>query len=190
MNNLSGLIVRALACAAVVASLSGCGTQSVQFQTSTNAESAPRIIAAEKKLESEFEKTSTMFLDAVVAGKPGVILGLWSKDGVVQGIDGPTTSGSQIKKQFDEKIGMYCLMFDTDCLRKQPGFERQYSYRDLLSKVTTRKVKRRVVRYPDGLMGELRVELDGGPVEEVRDRNPFEVAFAYENGEWKLATLP
>ena len=81
-------------------------------------------------------------------------------------------------------------MFDTACLRTLAGFERAYSYRDLFSKATTKKVECRMVRDGKVLVGEVHVELHGGPSDENKGATPLEFDFSYESGNWKLATLP
>jgi len=113
-----------------------------------------------------------------IDAKPDVIVGLWSQAGVTQGIDGPTISAREVRKQSREKSNIFCLMFDTACLRTLAGFERAYSYRDLFSKATTKKVECRMVRDGKVLVGEVHVELHGGPSDENKGATPLEFDFS------------
>src|SRR5690349_10436474 len=111
MNSLSGVVVRGLILAAVVTSLSS-WLQSAELASSIKDKGAVRCDSSGTNLESQFEKASNVFLDAIIAGQPDVILGLWPKDGVTQGIDGPDVTSREVRRDFDRKVGMFCLMFD------------------------------------------------------------------------------
>jgi hypothetical protein len=193
MNILLDAIARGLICAIVTASITACSsTQSGESSSSSERKPSVRNNDRAPNLESEFERVSNDFLSAIVTGRQDFILSLWSKKGVVQGIDGPLVSSREVRSDFAKKAGLFCLIFDTACLRALPGFERMYSYRDMLSKVATKEKKFQVIRYGKSLMGELRVELHGGVMDELEDivTNPLEFDFIHEDGEWKLATLP
>jgi hypothetical protein len=92
--------------------------------------------------------------------------------------------------EFQTKSRIFCLFFNTDCLRTRAGFERKYCYKDLLSKADARTVSYRTERDGKSLIGEMKVNLKGGPIEGLKAANPLEFDFQDENGHWKLVSLP
>ena len=143
-----------------------------------------------RNLKARLGKSGSALIDSILNENAEGIAALWSESGVAIGIDGPVLSTSEIKTEFQTKSKSFCLFFNTDCLRTQAGFEQKYCYRDLLSKAETRNVSYKVGRDGKSLIGEMRVDLKGGPVEMSRTANPLEFDFLYEDGRWKLVSLP
>ncbi len=143
-----------------------------------------------RNLEARLKKSGSVLIDSILNENLDGIAALWSESGVAVGIDGPVLSTSEIKAEFQTKSKSFCLFFNTDCLRTQAGFEKKYCYKDLLSKAETRNVSYRMNRDGKSLIGEMRVDLKGGPIEMSRAANPLEFDFLYENGHWKLVSLP
>src|SRR5437879_6559939 len=86
--------------------------------------------ARQEKLEQDLKTTGNKLLRIIENGDPQALSALCSKKGVVFGIDQPEISLREIQKQIRGKYGVYCLIFDTTCLRKHPAFQHRYAYRD------------------------------------------------------------
>ena len=143
-----------------------------------------------QSVEARLKKSGSVLIDSTINENTEGIVSLWSESGVAVGIDGPVLSTSEIKMEFQTKSRSFCLFFNTQCLRTQAGFERKYSYKDLLSKAETRAVSYRMQKDGKTLIGEMTVSLKGGPIESLKVVNPLEFDFQYENGHWKLVSLP
>jgi hypothetical protein len=143
-----------------------------------------------QNLEAGLKKGGSALIDSILNENAEGIVALWSASGVAVGIDGPVLSTSEIKMEFQTRSKSFCIFFNTDCLRTQAGFERKYCYKDLLSKAETRTVSYRMEKDGKSLIGEMSVNLRGGPIEPLKAANPLEFDFQYENGHWKLVSLP
>lgn len=168
-------------------------------QTTTanqNKEKAPARTASEEKLKQELELTGKRLLTIMEKGDPKELIALCSRSGVEFGIDWPPISLPNIRKQVEKKEGIYCVLFDTKCLRKEDEAfwgkegppEPIYSYRELFQKASSRDVKVFVLHEPT-LMGQVSVYLRGGPSDKLLE-NPKDFFFVYEDGKWKLAAVP
>ncbi len=127
---------------------------------------------------------------AIEIGNAEEFLSFCSRRGVVFGTDQPEIPLREMRKQIRGKYGIHCLLFDTSCLRKQVGFERRYSLRDLISAASKKELKVGIVREPGVFAGDVRIYLKGGPIENVPAMNPLEFQFFRERGFWKLGVVP
>jgi len=146
----------------------------------------------DEKLKQELGATAKKLVEAIEKGDPAEFLAFCSRRGVNFGTDEPDMPLGEIRKQIQGRYGVYCLLFDTACLRKQPGWEREYSYRELISMAAEREIKvsKEIVREPGGLPGDVLICLKGGPVEKVPHMNPLVFQFLRERGKWKLGANP
>lgn len=160
---------------------------------------APAITVSEEKLRRELERAAHKLIAIIEKGDPKELLSLCSRAGVAFGIDWPEISLEEIRKDIEKKEDIYCVLFDTECLRKWHDELRRkygaparteplYSYRELFAKASSREVKVFVLREPT-LGGQVSVYLKGGPAEEDPE-NPKYFGFAYEDGKWKLTAVP
>jgi hypothetical protein len=157
--------------------------------------------AAADELEKSLKVTVEEMLAILRDGGPATFLGLISRDGVTFGIDGPPIALSEMRRQFGVKGGTYCILFDTQCARRENERERAragvppprepiFSYRDLLKRATQRRVRVWVSRDRAGWWGEAIVTLGGDDTETVDSEDgSLNFEFAYEAGAWKLRAV-
>ena len=121
-------------------------------------------------LQRDLELEAERLLTVVENGDPKEVLLLMSTKGVVLGVDEPRIPLGAIRRQFDSKDGLYCALFDTQCLRKEDAAERAkagaplraeplYSYREILQKASARELKVSVSRISGLWSGYVTVDL-------------------------------
>ena len=74
---------------------------------------------AEEKLKRGLEKTANEFLVLLESGDPVDFSAVISRKGVVFGIEPPPISFRETQKQIKQKEGVYCLLFASECLRRE-----------------------------------------------------------------------
>jgi hypothetical protein len=185
LNLSRNILTLALICLSVLA-LSN--TRLFGAQANPTAKSPPRE-QTPKKLEEAVQK----FVDILEKGQPEDLLGIVSKDGVVFGIDSDPIPFLQIQTQIRQKKGVYCLLFDTDCLRSE---ELQYwkkakhsgnikaviSFREAIRSASSRKIN----VSPDGGVA-WNLKLEGSPAEGNMNATTF--GFDLELNTWKLTSI-
>jgi hypothetical protein len=160
----------------------------VSAQTSTTAKSPSRGEVL-KKLQETVQK----FMDILEKGQPEDFFGIASKDGVVFGIDSDPIPLLQIRAQIHQKKGVYCLLFDTDCLRNEEfqnwkkakhsgNIKAIISFREAIRSASSRKIN----VSPDGGV-TWNLKLDGNPAEGNMNATTF--GFALEQNMWKLTSV-
>jgi hypothetical protein len=146
------------------------------------------------------EETTQKFILAIRGGSPLELLGYWSDDGVSFGVDGDPVSKQQYREQVKQKGDLFCLFFDSGCLRRWANAARGgsskrganavlYSYRDLLtqSKAATPKVSQR--KEAGISAGDLKIRIENGDNLKGNEQTELEFAFALEKGTWKLTSV-
>jgi len=124
-----------------------------------------------------------------------------SREGVVFGLEPPAITSREIRKQFGQKTGVYCLLFDTRCFRTEDTAEREkaaapiraeplYSYRERVQKSPSRKVKIHVSSHEGHWIGQVTVLL-GSETDDasLSPKNILEFTFVLEEREWRLAAI-
>ena len=156
----------------------------------------------EDHLRRELEATAKRFLVIIEKGDPKEFPLLCSRKGVVFGIDQPEISLAAIRRQIDKKEGVYCLLFDTDCLRKDDAVlwgkegppartEPLYSYREIFRKTLPRELNASVSRISGVWSGYVTLALKRQPViQSGQVEKPLEFEFVYEKRQWKLVAIP
>lgn len=177
-------IALGVATVCLVVFIAGCEKESVARRT-TKASSV-----SELTLEQELKQVGEQLLEVIKTGNTDGFLRLCSKDGVSFGTDEANTPLEVLRREVQENRGAYCLLFDTDCLREQVGFENYFSFRQLVTEADRIEIKAYLVRGDDVLAGEVRIFLSGGPVTQVPDMNPLDFQFVREEGAWKLGAVP
>jgi len=94
-------------------------------------------------LEEELDRAASSAIAAIKSGEPEKLMPLLAAKGVVLGVDGPLVRLSSIREQMSARTGIYCVIFDSSCLRKEvnesrkkagatSGDEEIISFRDLV----------------------------------------------------------
>ena len=76
-------------------------------------------------LKTELDRASSAAVDAIRSGKPEKLLPLLAEKGVFLGVDGPLVSLTAIRKEMTNKTGIYCVIFDSTCLRREVNESRK-----------------------------------------------------------------
>jgi hypothetical protein len=144
--------------------------------------------------QTAVEKMANDFISLIEMGNPSRFTAYCSSHGVVFGVDPPPISVSRIQQDIDERRGIYCGLFNTECLRKEDAQDRAragappsrvqlFSYRERLSKMVNRQV---IVS--DSSRGTVSVAVTS-PGRGL-SQEPMEFYFRLENGTWKLSDIP
>jgi len=97
--------------------LCGCPARGISVQSPSTQERVP----------AGLKEAVDKFMAILEKGQPDGLFGLASSEGVVFGIESDPMPVSRVRDELRKKEGIYCLLFDTDCLRKetlQEGSER------------------------------------------------------------------
>lgn len=167
-----------------------------------NSEMQPLRDPAEQsngQLELALKNTTERLLTILERGEPREVISLISSKGVVFGLEPPPVASTEIRKQFAAKTGVYCLLFDTECLRKEDRAEREKagaptrvtplsSYRERVQKASHRKVRSQLIQQEGRWAGHVTVLLESPANDDnISPENSIEFEFVFEEGEWHLA---
>jgi hypothetical protein len=166
----------------------------------SNANHSNSRVFAGPDATPSFEDTTQEFILAIRQGSPLELLGYWSDEGVSFGVDGDPVSKQNYRDQVKQKGDLFCLFFDSDCLRHWANTARGghgkrianavlYSYRDMLTqaKSATPKVSQ---RKEGGIsVGDLKIRIENGNKLKGNEQTELEFAFALEKGTWKLTSV-
>lgn len=152
---------------------------------------------SESKLRADLQQTVGKLLATLERGQPQDLLPLCSRFGVVFGVDVPAVPPATIRKEIEQKVGVYCGLFESECLRREnasarakagapPISEPIYSYRDRLLKASAREVKIAISRQGSSWVSDVTVTLKG----DVQPHEPIAFEFMCEHGQWKLNAVP
>lgn len=111
-------------------------------------------VANEASLKADLKETGGKLVQVLRVGKAEDFLDFCSKNGVIFGIDQPEIAVREMRRQIRQKRGVYCLLFDTNCLQKEKGFESSFSYRQLLSESTEQEIKVGLIQEKSVLRGK------------------------------------
>jgi hypothetical protein len=70
-------------------------------------------------LEQELSNTASQAIAAIKSGKPENLMPFFAAKGVYLGVDGPLVSLRSLHEQMSARTGVYCLLFDSLCLKKE-----------------------------------------------------------------------
>ena len=70
-------------------------------------------------LEQELNGAASAAITAIKSGSPERLMPLFATKGVFLGVDGPLVRLSSIRKQLATRTGIYCVIFDSTCLREE-----------------------------------------------------------------------
>ncbi len=76
-------------------------------------------------LQQELGRASSAAIDAIKSGKPDKLMPLLATRGVFLGTDGPLVSLSAIHKEMSARTGIYCVIYDSACLKKEVNVSRK-----------------------------------------------------------------
>jgi hypothetical protein len=152
------------------------------------------------ELQASLESTAAGFVRALEKRDATALLFLFSRDGVIFEIDGPTVPLAFLKKTFSEKRSYYCLFFDTTCMRAEnaemrkrlhakPSSSPEYCYRDRILRSPDHHVKVFVNTSGKETWGQISVYV----INEDRERTlgaevQLDFMLSIENNLWKIVS--
>jgi hypothetical protein len=110
----------------------------------------------------------------------------FSKKGVVFGIDSDPISSQVIRNRMKKNEQLYCLFFDTQCLRRDPSFQKQFSLRDSLLNGKTNHWQVTINQQSQSPVGEVRLFVEGNPNRSQTGDEFCNLTYKFEGGTWKI----
>lgn len=110
----------------------------------------------------------------------------FSNSGVVFGIESDPISLQIIRKRMKKNEQLYCLFFDTRCLRWDPSFQKQYSLRDSLLKGKAHHWQAAINQQSQPTLGEVRLFVEGNAERSQTGDEFCNLTYKFENGAWKI----
>lgn len=140
-------------------------------------------------LQEELERASSAAIDAIKSGKPEKLMPLLATKGVFLGTDGPLVSVPAIHKQMSTGTGIYCVIYDSACLKKEvkdgrkkagasPDTTEIMSFRDRLAKSNV-TIKTSMFSDASSCSG---TTSDGSP--------SFDLEWKRTSSGWKITAIP
>ena len=140
-------------------------------------------------IQQELERASSAAIDAIKSGKPEKLMPLLSTRGVFLGTDGPLVSVPAIHKQMSTRTGIYCVIYDSACLKKELNDSRKkagaspdttgiMSFRDQLERSNV-TIKTSMSSEASSCSG---TTSDGSP--------SFDLEWKRTSSGWKIAAIP
>ncbi len=149
-----------------------------------------------EELEKEFALAAEQFLALLESGDPERFPEACSEDGVVFGLAPPAIPRKEIREEIEKRTGVYCVLFDTGCLRTEAASHRVpkaelpalQSLRERLRTATAREARIEVTAIDEFWLGDLRLELEFPPGMRRR-REAIEFSFERKDGAWRLIAV-
>ena len=113
-------------------------------------------------LPKGLEELQQRFLLAIKEKKADRFLGFVSEGGIYLGVDGEKLPKSNLARQIKMKKGVYCLLFDSACLRTETHDE-TCSYSEMLSDGDRLKISTSLRNYEHTPQAEITVSVRGYP---------------------------
>jgi len=153
--------------------------------------------------DADLKKGAEKFIALVESKNAAALLELFSEQGTVfmsgtYALPKVDYSPTEIRKDFENKTGVWCVFFDTTCLREADSKERNrqnrrplditlFSAADL---ITSAKEKRFVTYDGSTANGKITLLLSTRSVDTARlGEDALNFYFRYEGGQWKLRNI-
>ena len=135
------------------------------------------------------EAAARQFVGALKNGDAGSILQQFSKKGVVFGIDSDPLPWNKIKQQMKKGGDLYCLFFDTQCLRKDPSFQKQSALRDILVGGKSYRMQVAVGEEFHRRTGFVRLFVESNPDRTQEGKEFCDLGYVFEDHAWKISEV-
>jgi hypothetical protein len=142
--------------------------------------------SAKPSPKESLEIVVEQFVAALRERDEGALTQQFSKDGVAFGIDSDTMPLTAIRKRMRKNEELYCLFFDTQCLRRDPSFQKQSSLRDSLVNGKGHHSQVAINQQSQPMTGEVRLFVEGNP-DRARTGEEFcNLTYKLEDNAWKI----
>ena len=149
-------------------------------------EGAPNEKAA--PLPKDLEELQQRFLLTIREKKADLFLRFVSEGGMYLGVDGEKLPKSNLARQIKMKKGVYCLLFDSACLKAETHKE-SCSYSQLMSDADELKAGTTLGNYKNTPQAEIIVSVRGHRCETYGVQN-LNFIFNKEPSGWRLVAVP
>jgi hypothetical protein len=153
--------------------------------------------------DEELKKGAEKFVALIESKNPSALLDLFSEQGTsfisgTYALPKADYSPAEIRKDFETKTGVYCVFFDTACLREADSKERsrqaarpiQIPLTSVFDLVQTAKVRKFVTFDVSSMNGMVALVLTNLSAPEARiGRDAVEFYFRLEQGQMKLRNI-
>lgn len=140
-------------------------------------------------LPKDLEELQQRFLRAIKEKNADLFLGFVSDDGIYLGVDSGKLSKKDVAHEIKMRKGVYCLLFDSTCLRAETHDETcSYSYSQMLSDAEKIKISTSLGNYKNTPQAEITVS-----VRDYRGTSSSEMLnfiFNREASGWRLIAIP
>jgi hypothetical protein len=154
---------------------------------------APPIVIAQNVPESgqssskeSLEVSVKLFLATLKDRDEEALTQQFSKGGVVFGIDSDPISMQAIRKRMKKNEQLYCLFFDTRCLRRDPSFQKQFSLRDSLVNGKGHHWQVAINLQSQPITGEVRLFVEDNPNRSGTNNEFCNLTYILEGAAWKI----
>jgi hypothetical protein len=136
----------------------------------------------------DLEELQEHFLRAIKDKNAHLFLGFVSEGGMYLGVDGEKLPKSNIARQIKMKKGVYCLLFDSACLKAETHKE-SCSYSQLMSDADELKAGTTLGNYKNTPQAEIIVGIRGHRCE-TYGLQSLNFIFNKEPSGWRLVAIP
>jgi len=159
--------------------------QNSQLRTHTPTEAEP---TAGERLQA----SATRFVTALIERDSQALISQFSKQGVVMESDSEPIPLDKLKVELQKSHQIYCMYFDTQCLREFPNFRREFSLRETL--VRAKSFRLQVGLNPDlqkadklnRNFGDARLFVEGNPDRGQRGEEFCDLEYVLEDNHWRI----
>jgi hypothetical protein len=142
--------------------------------------------SARSPSKESLENTVKQFVAALKDRDEEALTQQFSKDGVVFGIDSDPISPQVIKKRIKKHELLYCLFFDTQCLRRDRSFQKQFSLRDSLVNGKAHHWQVAINQKSQSITGEVRLFVEGNPDRSNTGDEFCNLTYNFEDDTWRI----
>src|SRR2546428_10930318 len=107
----------------LLSTLGACGAPSNNTSTAqvSGTRQAPPVTAntSEQADQGTLEAAANELFLLIETGEPQQLVSWFSEEGVVLGIHSPRVSIADLRRELEERTGIFCVFFDTECARRE-----------------------------------------------------------------------
>jgi len=177
------------ACLATLVALAPSFSHAIKRQATLFVSAQAAANDAQLPTRDSLESVVKQFVSALRGRDVETLIRQFSKAGVSFGIDADPMPLELIKKGMKKDKPLYCLFLDTQCLRRDPSFQKQFSLRDSLVNGKTHRFQVAISQESQPITGDVRVFVEGNPDRIERGGEFCHLTYRLEDRSWKLVEV-
>jgi hypothetical protein len=142
--------------------------------------------SAKPPSKESLEAAVEQFVEALKNHDEQALTVQFSKDGVAFGIDSDPMPLQAIRKSMKKNEKLFCLFFDTQCLRRDPNFRKQSSLRDSLVNGKGYHSQLAINRQAQPITGEVRLFVESNPDRSHLGEEFCNLTYQLEANAWRI----